>query len=475
MSGTPSHERIPGYGHAFQEPLTTRRALLDDMQRVAPPGQSQLDPTAAESLRRLTVELLAAEQGVAEGEHDRFRSVEQRGLHLDTARLHEQLRGRTILVTGGTGCIGATLLGELTQFDPARVVSVSRGLTAPWDVVSGVEYGQVDIRDKQGLEDVFKAVKPDIVYHLAAQRDPSLAENTVAHTLSTNITGTHNVIEAARGSATAQIVYASTGKAVRPFTSDTYAASKKVSEFLMADAARRGDILCAGVRFTHVVDNSIIHQRLQNWITTDSPIRLHGTDIPFYMQSARESAHLLLNAGLDARRGQLDLHAIRNLDWPINLVDLALGALSHARSTTPIYFCGFESGYEEQAYPGLYDPLTSGEVSPLISAFEASQTDASESCAQVDRFPFEISTNNVLARRLHNLEAACAEGAPDGALHQARDELSWAMLDARLRRVVPRVLQRTAQRMEILSGRQPMNEEHTRINDAVRLALGEAQ
>lgn len=220
------------------------------------------------------------------------------------------------------------------------------------------------------------------------------------------------------------------------------------------------------------MDNSIIHQRLQNWIEDDSPIRLHGSDVLFYMQSARESAHLLLNSGLEAEKGTFTLQAIRDLGWPINLVDLALGAVAESGNETPIYICGFESGYEEKPYPGLYDPMCSGDVSPLINGFEAAQTSPSESCPQADRFPFVVEGDDCLAEDYKVLAFAAAENAPYEVLHEAKDNLSWSMLDARLRRVPQDTMQRTAERME----RMPyhtMNEEHLQTNEAIARRLSE--
>lgn len=457
----------------IMEPVVTRATVIAELQRVAPPGQESLDHITHERLRVLTGVLSSVDGEQAVAEYERFNGVRQRGLELQTDRLHEHLSGKTILVTGGTGCIGTALLEELREFNPGRVISVSRGVTAPQREVPDTEYVHTDLRDRIGLESLFEATKPDIVYHLAAQHDPSLAETAVAHTLSTNITGTRNVIESARKAGTPQIVYASTGKALRPYTPDTYAASKKASEWLMTEATTAGDIVGSGVRFTHVVDNSIIHKRLQNWIATDSPIRLHGTDVLFYMQSAKEAAHLLLNSGLEAKRGTFNIQAIRDLEWPVNLVDLALGATTKAKAPTPIYICGFESGYEEQSHPALYDPMYAGETSPLINAFEAPQTEPSATCPQVDAFPFEMITDETLRERLLVLEEACSLGAPDEVLHSAKNALSWAMLDARLRSVPTAILERAGQRMQRLSEHPQMNDNHVRTNSALHAALQE--
>ncbi len=164
----PNYESNSEFDPEFKESLTIRSELINKMQHAAPPGQRQLDSTTIENLRGFTMDLLAAEQPVAEAEYDRFRSVEQRGLNLDTTKLQAQLSGKTILVTGGTGCIGSTLIEQLTELNPACIVSINRGVTQPWHITPGVEYKKADIRDKQKLETLFQEVRPDIVYHLAA-------------------------------------------------------------------------------------------------------------------------------------------------------------------------------------------------------------------------------------------------------------------------------------------------------------------
>ncbi len=268
----------------------------------------------------------------------------------------------TIVVTGGTGCVGAALLRQLTARPQDRVVSLSRGVSTSATLIAGVQYRQVDIRCADEVGRAFAELRPDAVYHLAAVRDPALAEVEVQRTIATNVGGTVHVLDAARTVGVRTFVYASTGKAVRLYTGDVYAATKKIGEGLVANS---GLPVASFVRFTHIVDNSLIMQKLRDGVD-GKPIRLHAEGIGFHVQSAFEAAQLLNFA---SRRSAL--YTMRDLDWPIDLLTLTLDVLRELGRRTPIYFCGYEQGYEAEPYPGLYDPRSCGETGPLINALES--------------------------------------------------------------------------------------------------------
>ena len=78
---------------------------------------------------------------------------------------------------------------QLARFSPGRLVSVSRGITQGWPRLPGAEYVQADIRDPIS----FCRLRPggwDIVFHVAGQRNPGLAEREVHRTVTTNVLGT---------------------------------------------------------------------------------------------------------------------------------------------------------------------------------------------------------------------------------------------------------------------------------------------
>jgi hypothetical protein len=438
------------------------------MSAAAPPGRPHLDETTARRLGALTRELIAAMPESA-AEHDRFLAIRDRGLTLRPARQAElaaRLSGATVLVTGGTGCIGSALMAQLEKLGPGRLVSVSRGVARCARRRDGVEYLQADVRDRGALRQLVSGIRPDVIFHVAAQRDPGLAEVEVHRTVSTNLLGTRNVFAAAAAAGVPQVVHASTGKALRPYSPDIYTASKRAAEWVAGEHAAGGDLLCSAARFTHVVDNSIIYRRLQSWAAGpgETPIRLHGTSIAFYAQSALESAQLLLFAFLGAERGEFRVHAISDLGWPVCLLDLALGVLSDTGAPVPVYFSGYDAGYEQVPFPGLYDPLTAGDVSPLLNAYEAAVS-VPPAVPGADAFWLRFAQDTQLPKMLSRLDDSCARTRDPVSLRQELDELSWALLDATLRTAPRTALLRSATLAK--AHWDTMSQDHRRVLEAI--------
>jgi nucleoside-diphosphate-sugar epimerase len=443
--------------------VTTVTEIILAMRQAAPAGQDHLDDAAVAELQGLTKALMAARPEALE-ERRRFVSIRDRCLALDESELRAWLGGKTVLVTGGTGCIGTILLGELARLEPSRLVSVSRGLTNGRPRHAAVDYRQADVTNRASLAAVVDDARPDVVFHLAAQRDPGLAELEVHRTISTNIFGTRNLAAVAAEFGVRDVVCATSGKALRPYSREVYTAAKRSAEWILARIAARSDLRIAAVRFTHVVDNSIVDERLTSWAQS-GVVRLHDPGTMFYAQSALESAQLMLRAGLGGRPGALRIYTINDLGWPIGLLDLALGTLLEAGSASPIYFSGHDPGYETVAFPGLYDPATAGEVSPLLSAFEAINTEQDPRCG-VDACTAAFDLDLVPDERLAALEQACLAGTDPAPLRQALDDLCWSMLDATLAALPREVVVKAAQLTEPYQAR--LTCDHSRMLAAIQ-------
>jgi Polysaccharide biosynthesis protein len=447
--------------------------IIESMVHAVPAQKANLDEVEVTRLRELTGELIAAKPD-AVTEYARFLGVKRRGLCLPETELSQRLGGASVMLTGGTGCIGSTLMAQLAQRRPRRLVGVSRGVTTGWPRPDGAEYLVGDARDRARMDEVIAQVRPDVIFHVAAQRSPALAEVDVHGTVTTNVLGARNVLAAAAAAGVPQVVCASTGKALRPYSPETYTASKRAAKWVATTAAASGELLVSAARFTHVIDNSIVYERMLDWVNAgtgaggaaeDAVIRLHGESVAFYVQSALESAQLLQIAYLGARPGEFRVHAITDLGWPVSLIDVALGVLASKRSRTPVYISGYDPGYEEVPFPGLYDPATAGDVSPLMNAFEtAAQVDSPSPL--VDAFKLEMAPESVGPKLLAALDSVCARTREAAEVRAALDDLSWSLLYATLSAVSRTAIDRSA--TLICKHEDTMTPAHSRITRAIR-------
>jgi polysaccharide biosynthesis protein len=275
------------------------------------------------------------------------------------------------------------------------------------------------------------------------------------------------VLTAAAAAGVGQVVCASTGKALRPYSPEIYSASKRAAEWIAAGVAAGGEMLCSAGRFTHVVDNSIIHQRLLEW-AHDGIIRLHSPDIAFYVQSTREAVQLLLVACVGCQRGTFRVHAIIDLGWPVSLLDLAIGVLTHTGSTAPIYISGYDPGYEEVPFPGLYDPATAGEASPLLNAVETAAAVPSP-CPMADAFRLDMASEPRAVKLLDSLDDVCERTQDPDVVRGVLDELSWSLLDATMQAAPRQALTRAAAIAQ--PHRHSMGTSHQRVLDVVHSAI----
>lgn len=132
---------------------------------------------------------------------------------METERLREYYSGKTVLVTGHTGFKGSWLTHILLSFG-AKVIGVSLPPVSDRDifVVTGlqstVSHHEFDIRNAERLIALISAEKPDVVFHLAAQPLVRQSYAEPQTTMSTNVMGTVNILEAIRlsGSVKAAVI-----------------------------------------------------------------------------------------------------------------------------------------------------------------------------------------------------------------------------------------------------------------------------
>lgn len=115
----------------------------------------------------------------------------------------EIYKNKTVLVTGHTGFKGSWLTAWLLKLG-AKVIGVSKDIpTTPsmfseLNLEKHIKHIVADIRDLEKMKEIIGNEKPDFVFHLAAQAIVSTSYSNPVDTMSTNVVGTMNILEAFR-------------------------------------------------------------------------------------------------------------------------------------------------------------------------------------------------------------------------------------------------------------------------------------
>ena len=149
------------------------------------------------------------------------------------------LKGKSILVTGGTGSFGKAFIEfALENLDPRRIAIFSRDELKQYEVRQKfnddprLRWFIGDIRDQHRLIRAFHNV--DFVVHAAALKQVDTAEYNPFEYVQTNIIGTQNVIEAAIDTGVKRVIALSTDKASSPI--NLYGATKLAADKLCQSA-----------------------------------------------------------------------------------------------------------------------------------------------------------------------------------------------------------------------------------------------
>ena len=261
------------------------------------------------------------------------------------------------------------------------------------------------------------------------------------------------------------MVCASTGKALRPYSPDIYTASKRAAEWVASGVAAAADMLISAGRFTHVLDNSVIYRRLLGWASRG---RRDPAAQPQHRVLRAVSARVgaAAAAGLPRRRSAASsgsspspISAGRSASWTSRWA-----CWHRPGSATPIYFSGYDPGYEEIPFPGLYDPMTAGDVSPLLNAFEAGAVTASP-CPMVDAFRLDMAPNRGRSSCCPPLDEICDRTHDPAMVRAGLNELSWSLLDCTLQAAPRRALTRSAAMAHPHSA--SLGADHRRILEAI--------
>lgn len=208
-------------------------------------------------------------------------------------------KGKTILITGGSGSWGNELTTQLLLKDPKKIIIFSRGELSQVNMERKFKDDRIqfvigDVRDFEVVNRICKNV--DYVFHLAALKHVPICENQPQEAIKTNINGTINLINACINNGVKKFIDVSTDKAVSP--SNLYGMTKSVGEKLTIQANNQSqsvDFVC--IRGGNVLgSNGSVIPHFINQIKTMNKVTITDSTMTRFFLTLPEAITLLFQA-----------------------------------------------------------------------------------------------------------------------------------------------------------------------------------
>jgi UDP-glucose 4-epimerase len=268
----------------------------------------------------------------------------------------KDISGKIVLVTGGTGSFGRSMVDRLLQTDVKEIRIFSRDELK--QELMRIEYKQPrlnfyigDVRERDSVDNVMKGV--DYIFHAAALKQVPSCEFFPIQAVYTNILGSHNVIESAIANKVKTIVCLSTDKAAYPINAMgmTKALLEKVAQAAARTKACNDTVVCC-VRYGNVMYSrgSVIPLFVQQ-IKEGKPLTITEPTMTRFLMPLRDSVDLVLFAFTNAKPGDLFVKKAA----ASTIADLAQAVKNLFKSNVEIKVIGIRHGEK------LYETLVTKE------------------------------------------------------------------------------------------------------------------
>lgn len=292
-------------------------------------------------------------------------------IKVDMAEIFKQLKGKTILVTGGGGSIGSELCRQIAAHEPKQLIIFDVYENNAYEIEQELRRKYKDrlnlvvligsVRDTRRIDMVFEKFRPDIVYHAAAHKHVPLMETSPNEAIKNNVVGTYKTAYAALKYGAQKFVLISTDKAVNP--TNIMGASKRLCEMVIqsmdvisrtgknnllpllhahrdvddpmdrADVGGGNDVQentvskaknrtqFVAVRFGNVLgSNGSVIPLFKKQIEAGGPVTVTHPDIVRYFMTIPEAVSLVLQAGTYAAGGEI---FVLDMGEPVKIDSLA--------------------------------------------------------------------------------------------------------------------------------------------------------
>ena len=231
--------------------------------------------------------------------------------------INESINNKTLVITGGTGSFGSTVLKHFLKTDIGEIRIFSRdekkqdwmrhSLQANYsDYASKVKFFIGDVRNIDSVRDALYGA--NYIFHAAALKEVPSCEFFPMEAVKTNIIGTDNVITAAVENKVERVVFLSTDKAAYPINSMgmTKAVGEKIVQARAQTAYDRSGTVLACTRYGNVMCSrgSVIPLFIDQ-IKRKAPITITDPNMTRFLMNLDEAVDLVAFAFEHAEPGDL--------------------------------------------------------------------------------------------------------------------------------------------------------------------------
>lgn len=346
-------------------------------------------------------------------------------VQLDMEEIMGCLTGKSVLVTGCGGSIGAELCRQILHFEPQTLILLDANESNLFHIelelrnkLHGDRCRAVlgRVQDENLMTSVFQKYRPQVVFHAAAYKHVPMLEKNPWEAVFNNIIGSRVIMEMALRHETERFVLVSTDKAVRP--TSVMGASKRVTELFLQAFGQGAATRFMAVRFGNVIGSSgSVIPVFRNQIEQGGPVTVTHPEVRRFFMTIPEAAQLILQAGAMGLGGEV---FILKMGTPVKIVDMArdLIRLSGREPDTDvkITFTGLRDGEK------LYEELITVGEGIVPTKHEKIMVLRADSHALLSTSPQEPS---------HSLDAQLKE------LYAAADRFDAPAIKKKMRDIVP--------------------------------------
>jgi UDP-glucose 4-epimerase len=217
---------------------------------------------------------------------------------------------KTLMITGGTGSFGQTVLKRFLNTDIKEIRIFSRDEKKQEDMRISHNHSKLrfyigDVRNEASLRQAMKGV--NYVFHAAALKQVPSCEFYPMEALRTNVMGTENVLNAANDACVERVVLLSTDKAVYPI--NAMGISKAMAEKVMVAKSRLQrdrETIFSATRYGNVMaSRGSVIPLFVSQLKEGKPLTLTDPNMTRFLMSLEESVDLVLHAFMHGQQGDI--------------------------------------------------------------------------------------------------------------------------------------------------------------------------